>query len=143
MPSSIRSVEVRLGSSSMRLRHAAAALAIAAGEDVKVVQHMLGHKSATMTLDLFGHLFPDRLDTVADALELGRDTDRAARLPSCPRDSESEGPLIRVLAVQRAFRMATPTGLEPAASAVTGRRANQLRYGARCALPCLSRAVEL
>src|SRR4051794_13255342 len=26
---------------------------------------------------------------------------------------------------------ATPTGLEPAASAVTGRRANQLRYGAR------------
>ena len=27
--------------------------------------------------------------------------------------------------------MATPTGLEPAASAVTGRRANQLRYGAR------------
>ncbi len=28
-----------------------------------------------------------------------------------------------------AFR-ATPTGLEPATSAVTGRRANQLRYGA-------------
>jgi hypothetical protein len=28
---------------------------------------------------------------------------------------------------------ATPTGLEPATSAVTGRRANQLRYGAlRC-----------
>ena len=26
--------------------------------------------------------------------------------------------------------MATPTGLEPATSAVTGRRANQLRYGA-------------
>ena len=27
---------------------------------------------------------------------------------------------------------ATPTGLEPATSAVTGRRANQLRYGAQC-----------
>ena len=27
-------------------------------------------------------------------------------------------------------RAATPTGLEPATSAVTGRRANQLRYGA-------------
>jgi hypothetical protein len=26
--------------------------------------------------------------------------------------------------------MATPTGLEPATSAVTGRHANQLRYGA-------------
>ena len=29
------------------------------------------------------------------------------------------------------FDMATPTGLEPATSAVTGRRANQLRYGAK------------
>lgn len=28
------------------------------------------------------------------------------------------------------FVRATPTGLEPATSAVTGRRANQLRYGA-------------
>mgnify|MGYP006914488261 CR=1 FL=1 len=28
--------------------------------------------------------------------------------------------------------LATPTGLEPATSAVTGRRANQLRYGAIC-----------
>ena len=27
-------------------------------------------------------------------------------------------------------KVATPTGLEPATSAVTGRRANQLRYGA-------------
>ena len=34
----------------------------------------------------------------------------------------------------RLCRGATPTGLEPAASAVTGRRANQLRYGAWRAL---------
>ena len=27
---------------------------------------------------------------------------------------------------------ATPTGLEPATSAVTGRRSNQLSYGAKC-----------
>ena len=33
---------------------------------------MLGHKSATMTLDLYGHLFPDRLDTVADAMDASR-----------------------------------------------------------------------
>lgn len=51
------------------LRHTAASLAIAAGADVKVVQVMLGHKSATMTLDLYGHLFDDRLDEVADALD--------------------------------------------------------------------------
>jgi integrase len=42
------------------LRHTAASLAIASGADVKVVQQMLGHKSATMTLDLYGHLFGDR-----------------------------------------------------------------------------------
>jgi len=54
-------------------RHTAASLAIASGADVKVVQQMLGHKSATMTLDLYGHLFPDRLDVVADALEQARD----------------------------------------------------------------------
>lgn len=29
---------------------------------------MLGHKSATMTLDLYGHLFENRLDAVAERL---------------------------------------------------------------------------
>ncbi|MGK2876054.1 MAG: hypothetical protein ACSLEW_10525 [Nocardioides sp.] len=56
----------------MRPATPAASLAIAAGADVKVVQQMLGHKSATMTLDLYGHLFPDRLDTVADAMDAAR-----------------------------------------------------------------------
>lgn len=51
------------------LRHTAASLAIAAGADVKAVQRMLGHKSAAMTLDLYGHLFDRRLDDVADALD--------------------------------------------------------------------------
>ncbi len=54
------------------LRHTAASLAIASGANVKVVQQMLGHKSATMTLDLYGHLFGDQLDEVADALDLAR-----------------------------------------------------------------------
>jgi integrase len=35
---------------------------------VKIVQQMLGHKTATMTLDLYGHLFPDRLDEIADRM---------------------------------------------------------------------------
>lgn len=51
------------------LRHTAASLAIAAGADVKLVQQMLGHKTATLTLDLYGHLFPDRLDDIADRLD--------------------------------------------------------------------------
>lgn len=51
------------------LRHTAASLAIASGADVKVVQPMLGHKTATMSLDLYGHLFPDRLDELADRFD--------------------------------------------------------------------------
>jgi len=53
-------------------------LAIASGADIKVVQQMLGHKSAAMTLDQYGHLFGDRLDVVADAM----DTARTAALAS-------------------------------------------------------------
>ncbi|WP_116247963.1 site-specific integrase [Nocardiopsis sp. FIRDI 009] len=61
-----------LGLTPHKLRHTAASLAIAAGADVKVVQAMLGHKTATMTLDRYGHLFPDRLDEVADAMDEAR-----------------------------------------------------------------------
>ena len=59
------------------LRHTAASLAIASGADVKVVQQMLGHGSATMTLDTYGHLFEDRLDEVGDAMGRARDAARA------------------------------------------------------------------
>jgi integrase len=65
------------------LRHTAASLAIASGANVKVVQQMLGHKSATMTLDLYGHLFTDQLDEVADRL------DAAARSLSLPRSGRA------------------------------------------------------
>ncbi|MBB0243889.1 tyrosine-type recombinase/integrase [Streptomyces alkaliphilus] len=66
-----------LGVTPHKLRHTAASLAIAAGADVKVVQTMLGHASATMTLDVYGHLFPDRLDEVADALDAQRTAERS------------------------------------------------------------------
>ncbi|XKK41682.1 site-specific integrase [Nocardiopsis sp. ARC36] len=61
-----------LGITAHKLRHTAASLAIASGADVKVVQTMLGHKTATMTLDHYGHLFPDRLDEVADRMAAKR-----------------------------------------------------------------------
>ncbi|GAA2387018.1 hypothetical protein GCM10010420_07440 [Streptomyces glaucosporus] len=62
-----------LGVTPHKLRHTAATLAIAAGADVKVVQLMLGHKDAAMTLNVYGHLWPDRLDEVADALDMRRE----------------------------------------------------------------------
>jgi integrase len=50
------------------LRHTTASLAISAGANVKVVHRMLGHATAAMTLDLYGHLLDDDLAAVADAL---------------------------------------------------------------------------
>jgi hypothetical protein len=40
-----------------------------AGANVKVVQKLLGHKTAVLTLDRYGHLFPDDLDAVATAFD--------------------------------------------------------------------------
>jgi integrase len=63
------------------LRHTAASLAIASGADIKIVQQMLGHKSAVMTLDQYGHLFGDRLDVVADAMDAARTAALAGGFP--------------------------------------------------------------
>jgi integrase len=46
-----------------------ASLAISAGGNVKVVQRMLGHTSAAMTLDVYADLFDTDLEVVADRLE--------------------------------------------------------------------------
>ncbi len=49
---------------------------------------MLGHATASMTLDLYGHLFPDQLDDVADRLDaIGR---AAAEYSCCQSAVKSE-----------------------------------------------------
>lgn len=40
-----------------------------AGGDVKVLQRMLGHASAALTLDRYGHLLPGQAHSVADRLD--------------------------------------------------------------------------
>jgi integrase len=50
------------------LRHTCASLAISAGANVKVVQRLLGHATAAMKLDTYGHLMSDDLAEVANAL---------------------------------------------------------------------------
>lgn len=54
------------------LRHTAASMAISAGASVLSVQRMLGHSSATVTLDVYSALFEDDLDEVADRLDIVR-----------------------------------------------------------------------
>jgi integrase len=51
------------------LRGTAASLMISSGANIKAVQRQLGHASAAMTLDLYGHLYEDDLDTLSDALD--------------------------------------------------------------------------
>jgi integrase len=51
------------------LRHTAASLLIREGASVKAVQRQLGHATASITLDTYGHLFPDELDELAGRLE--------------------------------------------------------------------------
>ncbi|MGO9355177.1 MAG: tyrosine-type recombinase/integrase [Mycobacterium sp.] len=50
------------------LRHTAASLAIHAGANPLVVQRMLGHSSAAMTLDVYADLFESDLDAVAESV---------------------------------------------------------------------------
>ena len=47
------------------LRDTAASLAVSEGANVKVIQRMLGHASAAMTLDVYAALFVDDLDDIA------------------------------------------------------------------------------
>jgi integrase len=62
------------------LRDTAASLAISTGASIKAVQRMLGHASAAMTLDVYGSLFEEDLEALADRLEerFGSSTDRDA-----------------------------------------------------------------
>jgi Phage integrase family len=87
------------------LRHTCASLAISGGANVKVVQRLLGHKTATLTLDRYGHLFPDDLDAVADAFDSARTP--CGRRPAFASSARTEtSPELR--------RVVGRAGLEPA-----------------------------
>lgn len=54
------------------LRHTAASPMIRQGDSIKAVQKQLGHATASITLDTYGHLFPDELEALAGRLEDAR-----------------------------------------------------------------------
>jgi hypothetical protein len=62
-------VIVRLVSTMTGSPAGKASLAVAAGANVKAVQRMLGHASASMTLDVYAGLLNDDLDDVAHRLD--------------------------------------------------------------------------
>ncbi len=60
------------------LRHTSVALAIAAGAHPKAIQVRMGHSSITVTLDRYGHLFPELDEAIAVAFDEGWTAARAA-----------------------------------------------------------------
>lgn len=75
------------------LRHTCASLLIAQGATVKAVQAQLGHATASITLDTYGHLFPSEMEALADRLEMVRDAAiaRRARTQHGPADNDLGG----------------------------------------------------
>ena len=99
------------------LRRTAASLMIASGANVKTVQSQLGHKTATMTLDQYGHLFPDDLDDVADKMD-----DLVWGVPKmCPR-----GANLGVKTPLNCMFLVELPGIEPAS--LPGQMPSEMRF---------------
>ena len=78
------------------LRHTAAALMIATGAHPEHIKRHLGHSSITVTMDLYGHLFPSEADAIAEQLDqMLRDsqTDKRRTKPVQPPFLQDESDL--------------------------------------------------
>jgi integrase len=67
------------------LRHTCSALLIAQGAHPKAIQAHLGHSTIQVTMDRYGHLFPDEMDRLADGLDAthrAAEKQRASERPS-------------------------------------------------------------
>ncbi len=72
------------------LRHTAASLAVSAGANVKAVQRMLGHSTASQTLDRYSHLFTEDLEALADRLDAVFSQHNASYARPLPSDEVTE-----------------------------------------------------
>ncbi len=87
------------GFSPNHCRHTAASFAIGNGADVYAVQKMMGHAKPSITLDVYGELWPGSQERLADALD---EAIRRSRKPRRPGGSLS--PLLGRKAEKRALR---------------------------------------
>ena len=74
------------------LRHTCASLLIAQGAHPKAIQAHLGHSSIQVTMDRYGHLFPDALEHLADRLDAARAQLRMDAMGTEPRHGLIELP---------------------------------------------------
>ena len=82
-----REAKATIGRPELRvhdLRHTAASVWLASGADPKVVQRVLGHATAAMTMDLYGHMIDRNLWDAAQRLGAppghGRTRDRTMKV---------------------------------------------------------------
>lgn len=54
---------------SKNFRHSHVALLIDNKEDALIIKERLGHASITTTMDVYGHLFPNKQKNTADRLD--------------------------------------------------------------------------
>ena len=100
--------------------HSAASIWLGAGVDAKVVQQVLGHATASMTLDLYGHVIDANLWRGADLIggQIGAvDLDKLAGQHST---GLLEGPSSGPSGVE------PPEGVEPSTYALRVRRSGRL-----------------
>jgi len=76
------------------LRHTCAALLIAEGAHPKAIQEHLGHSSITVTMDIYGHLFPSQMEELATRLGRWREV-ALQNLAASPRPEH--GPAVIAL----------------------------------------------
>jgi integrase len=73
------------------------------GASIKAVQKRMGHATAAMTLDVYGHLFPDELDSIAERLDQVRADALEARRAS--RVWPQRGPTVSSIAESAGQRL--------------------------------------
>jgi integrase len=87
------------------LRHSSVALAIAEGAHPKAIQARMGHSSINVTLDRYGHLFPELDEALATSLTSGSQTHAhvALRRLYTPPSARSRRRLFSLGALSRAL----------------------------------------
>jgi hypothetical protein len=101
------------------LRHTAASIWLAQGADPKVVQRVLGHATASMTMDLYGHLLDANLWDAARRIGASQ----GHFPPSSPRTTR---PQVSDHGPGLGLRVEPPVGIEPTTYALRVRRSGRL-----------------
>ena len=72
------------------LRHTCASLLIAQGAHPRAIMEHLGHSSISITMDRYGHVFPDQMEALANQLDAARfeALDEPLAAPLRPRSGE-------------------------------------------------------